>query len=122
MSGKYDSLTVDDIRKIRDDMHKRHYNPDFMKMLKSMEEEIHCKAVKAQEIIDRTRREQNAIKYAPRSSAASLASGAWKASQRAGGFILMRRWLNRPRAGTAAPTILVLPLFAQGTIAGFLLQ
>ena len=55
---KLDSLTVEDIRKIRDDMYERHYNPDTMKMLMSMTEEIHEEALKGLEIIERIRSEK----------------------------------------------------------------
>jgi hypothetical protein len=55
MIEKLDSLTVDDIRRIRDDMFERHYNPDVMAMLASMEDEIHREALKGLEIIERMR-------------------------------------------------------------------
>ena len=46
MIRNLDSLTVEDIRRIRDDMYERHYDSDIMAMLVSMEDEIHREAVK----------------------------------------------------------------------------
>jgi hypothetical protein len=55
MIQNLESLTVEDIRKIRDDIYNRHYNPDIMPMLASVEDEIHQEAVKGLEKIERIR-------------------------------------------------------------------
>jgi predicted nucleic acid-binding protein len=51
-------LTVDDIRRIRDDLYDRHYNPDIMVMINSIAEEAHQGAVKALEKIEQLRKEK----------------------------------------------------------------
>jgi hypothetical protein len=58
MIKNLESLTVEDIRKIRDDMYERHYNSDVMSMLLSMEDEIHRESTKGLEIIERIRAER----------------------------------------------------------------
>jgi hypothetical protein len=58
MINNLNSLTVEDIRRIRDDMYERHYNPDIMVMLNSIEKEVHQGAAKGLEIIEQFRKQK----------------------------------------------------------------